>query len=110
MEKTEKLFYSMGEVSEMLELNPSAIRYYIKEFNLKIDRNKKGNLIFRQKDIDKIKQILVLTKESGYTLSGAKEKLKSKIDKGLSPDEALTLKNKLREIRKKLEQIKRNFE
>jgi DNA-binding transcriptional MerR regulator len=107
VEKTEKIFYSIGEVSEMLELNPSAIRYYIKEFNLKIDRNKKGNLVFRQKDVDKIKQIVVLTKENGYTLSGAKEKLKSKKDKGLTSEEIQNLKNKLLEIRNKLEQLKK---
>lgn len=109
MEKTEKLFYSIGEVSEMLDLNPSAIRYYIKEFHLKVDRNKKGNLMFRQKDIDKIKQILVLTKESGYTLSDAKEKLKSKKDKGLTAEEIQNLKNKLLEIRNKLEQLKKDL-
>jgi len=109
MEKTEKLFYSIGEVSEMLELNPSAIRYYIKEFNLKIDRNKKGNMMFRQKDIDKIKQILVLTKESGYTLSGAKEKLKSKKEKGMTTEEIQSLKIKLMEIRNKLEQLKKEL-
>jgi DNA-binding transcriptional MerR regulator len=109
MEKTEKLFYSIGEVSEMLELNPSAIRYYIKEFHLKVERNKKGNLMFRQKDIDKIKQILVLTKESGYTLSGAKEQLKSKKNKSLSKEEIQNLKSKLMEIRNKLEQIKKSL-
>lgn len=105
MEKTEKLFYSIGEVSEMLELNPSAIRYYIKEFNLKILRNKKGNLIFRQKDIDKIKQIIILTKEKGYTLNGAKEMLKSNKEKILSSEEAHYLKNKLLGIKSKLEQL-----
>lgn len=93
----------------MLDLNPSAIRYYIKEFHLKVDRNKKGNLMFRQKDIDKIKQILVLTKESGYTLSGAKEKLKSKKDKGLTSEEIQSLKSKLLEIRNKLEQLKKDI-
>lgn len=93
----------------MLQLNPSAIRYYIKEFNLKIERNKKGNLLFREKDINKIKQIIVLTKENGYTLNGAKEILKFKKTKGLSAEEAVVLKTKLLEIKEKLEQLKKEI-
>ncbi|MCX8080813.1 MAG: MerR family transcriptional regulator [Bacteroidia bacterium] len=106
MEKTEKLFYSIGEVSDMLGVNQSAIRYYIKEFHLKVDRNSKGNHIFREKDIEKLKEIITLTKEHGYTLSGAKEQLKSKNKKEFNKEE---LKSKLLEIKSKLEQIKREL-
>lgn len=109
MEKTEKLFYSIGEVSEMLELNPSAIRYYIKEFNLKIDKNKKGNHLFRDKDIQKLKQIVQLIKEEGYTLNGAKEHLKQNNKINFSEEKSAILKSKLLSIREKLEQLKKEL-
>ena len=53
-----KLYYSMGEVSEMFEVNPSMIRFYEKEFDiLQPKKNAKGNRLFRPEDIDNLKVI-----------------------------------------------------
>ena len=52
-EETQKLYYSITEVSEMFELNASTLRFWEKEFDvLKPTKNKKGNRLFTQKDID----------------------------------------------------------
>jgi DNA-binding transcriptional MerR regulator len=72
-----KMYYSIGEVAEIFEVNQSLIRYWEKEFDiLKPKKNQKGNRQFTRQDIDNLRIIYHLVKERGYTLSGAKEKLK----------------------------------
>ena len=78
MEKsTTKLYYSIGEVSKMFDVNTSLIRFWEKEFSvLKPKKNKKGNRLFTQKDLDYLHLIHHLVKERGFTLEGAKKQLK----------------------------------
>jgi DNA-binding transcriptional MerR regulator len=77
-EETQKLFYTIGEVSEMFELNASTLRFWEKEFDfLRPSKNKKGNRTFTQKDIDNIARIVDLVKQKGFTIQGAKEQLKA---------------------------------
>jgi len=75
--KVEKLYYTIGEVAKMFEVNTSLIRYWEKEFDIiKPKKNKKGNRLFTQKDIDNFHIIYHLVKEKGMTLKGAKKKMK----------------------------------
>jgi len=79
--KVEKLYYSIGEVSEMFHVNSSLIRFWEKEFDIiKPKKNKKGNRFFTQQDIDSIRLIYHLVKEKRLTLSGARKKLKENRD------------------------------
>lgn len=72
-----KRYYSMGEVTEMFQVNASLLRYYDKEFEiLKPKKNKKGNRLFTNEDVDNLKIIFNLIKEKGYTIQGAKDYLK----------------------------------
>ncbi len=75
--KVEKLYYTIGEVAKMFDVNTSLIRYWEKEFDIiKPKKNKKGNRLFTQKDIDNFHIIFHLVKEKGMTLKGAKKKMK----------------------------------
>ena len=75
--KIEKIYYSIGEVAELFEVNPSLIRFWENEFDfLSPQKNKKGNRLFTKEDINKIRIIYHLVKEKGYTLQGAREKIK----------------------------------
>ena len=66
----EKLWFRIGEVSEMFGVNQSLIRYYEGEFDiLKPHKNKKGNRLFTKEDIDNLRLIFHLVKERGMTLS-----------------------------------------
>ena len=79
--KVEKLYYSIGEVAEMLEVPVSTIRFWENEFDiLKPMKNKKGNRLFTPADIKNLKILHHLVKEEGMTLSGAKKKLSEKWD------------------------------
>ncbi len=75
--KIEKVFYSIGEVAEMFELQASTLRYWEQEFSvLKPKRNKKGTRYYTKKDIDNLRLIHHLVKERGLTIKGAKQKIK----------------------------------
>ena len=72
-----KLYYSIGEVAEMLEVNASLLRFWEKEFEvIKPKKNNKGNRIYTKDDLQNLRLIHYLVKERGFTLEGAKKKLK----------------------------------
>ena len=72
-----KLYYSISEVADMFKVNASLIRFWEKEFDIiKPARSKKGNRMFTKEDLDNFKLIFHLVKEKGFTLEGAKSKLK----------------------------------
>ena len=73
---TEKEFYSIREVADMLEVKPYILRYWEKEFAiLKPKRNRVGRRYYSRKDIDMIRSIKKILYEKGYTIAGAKKKL-----------------------------------
>ena len=72
-----KVYYSIGEVADMFNVNASLIRFWEKEFDIiKPKKNKKGNRLFTKQDVQNFHVIYHLVKERGYTLQGAKDKLK----------------------------------
>ena len=73
----EKRYYKIGEVAKAFSVNTSLIRFWEKEFDIiKPKKNKKGNRLFTPNDISNFKLIYNLVKERGFTLEGAKQKLK----------------------------------
>jgi DNA-binding transcriptional MerR regulator len=75
-----KMYYTMGEVSAMFDVNQSLIRYYEREFDiLQPKKNKKGNRYFTPEDVENLKIIFHLIRDKGYTLTGAKDHLKNNI-------------------------------
>ncbi len=102
--KSEKLFYTIGEVASMFDVNTSLIRYWENEFDIiKPKKNKKGNRLFTPKDINNLHLIWHLVKERGMTLNGAKKKLK---DNRLETEHNFELIKKLTEIKSLLTEIK----
>lgn len=75
-----KLYYSIGEVAKMYKVNASLIRFWEKEFDLiKPKKNKKGNRLFTPKDVENFNKIYELVKVKGFTLDGAKNELRNKL-------------------------------
>ena len=93
----EKLFYPIGDVAQIYGVNVSLIRFWEKEFDiLKPKKNKKGNRMFTKTDLENLEVIFHLVKERGFTLEGAKKKLKE--NKKDTIDNVSIIK-KLKEIR-----------
>ncbi len=77
----EKLYYSIGEVAKMFDVSNSLIRFWENEFDiLQPRKNRKGDRLFTKEDITNLRIIFHLVKEQGYTLDGAKKKLKDNKD------------------------------
>ena len=103
----EKLYYSIGEVAKILNVNVSLIRFWEKEFEiLKPKKNKKGNRMFTVKDYDNLKIIYHLVKERGFTLEGAKKKLKENKEDTTDNFEIIS---RLKEIRSFLVELKKGL-
>ena len=71
-----KLYYSITEVGEILDLKPHILRYWETEFPiLHPKKNRAGNRAYRKKDIDIALAIKSLLYDEGYTIEGARKKL-----------------------------------
>lgn len=106
--KVQKLYYSIGEVAKLFEVNTSLIRFWEKEFDiLKPKKNKKGNRLFTKDDLENLKKIFVLVKEKGFTLEGAKKELKEGNLEIVSaiPHSNQTLIDRLSELKAKLKSL-----
>ena len=96
----EKLFYSMGEVAEMFDVNASLIRHWESQFSiLRPKRNKKGNRLFSPEDVENLKMIYHLVKERGMTLPGARQRMKDNKEATLRNFEIVERLKSIREER-----------
>lgn len=102
-----KIYYSMGEVSEMFDVRPSLLRYWEQEFDIiKPHRNKKGNRLYTPKDVDNIRMIYHLVKEKNMKLEAARKHLKNNKDEATRDAEIV---ERLMGIRAMLMQIKQDL-
>ena len=102
----EKIFYTMGEVAEMFDVNTSLIRHWESQFSiLRPKRNKKGNRLFSPQDVEHLKMIYHLVKECGMTLEGAKKALR-KGDAVTSVGRDTELMERLQRIRSLLVEVR----
>ncbi|MBE9468314.1 MAG: MerR family transcriptional regulator [Bacteroidetes bacterium] len=105
--KIEKLYYSIGEVAKMFDVNTSLIRFWEKEFDvIKPKKNKKGNRLFTKPDIENFYLIFHLVKDRGMTLKGAKKKLKENKEDTINNFEVI---HSLQKIKEMLLEIKENL-
>lgn len=101
----EKIYYSMGEVAEMFDVNQSLLRHWESKFDcLRPHKNKRGNRMFSAEDIEKLKQIYHLVKERGMTLEGARKVMRGAAGKELARDTKLL--ERLQRIRAALVEVR----
>lgn len=112
-----KLYYKIGEVCGLLEVEPHVLRYWESEFpGLKPPKNKAGQRTYRPRDIELLLRIRRLLYEEGYTIAGARKQLAAARAEGVAepepegkpPDPAKTRKapsQQLRKVRHELENI-----
>lgn len=105
--KKGKIYYSMGEVAEMFDVNPSLLRYWEQEFDiLKPHRNKKGNRLFTPKDVDNIRIIYHLLKERNMKIEVARKHIR---DYRKEVDRDAEITERLMNIRAILLEIKQDL-
>lgn len=103
----EKLYWTIGEVAELLGETVPLVRSWTKEFPafVKPVRNAKGNRLFTADDIDALRQIHYLVRVKGLTLKGAGRQMQA--DRA-SVDRLAKVLERLKNIRNRLEEIKKN--
>ena len=100
----DKRYYKIGEVAKAFGVNTSLIRFWENEFDiLKPKKNNKWNRLFTQEDLKNLQLIYFLVKEKGFTLEGAKNKLKEKPGELVSNHSIIS---RLESIKNELVQIK----
>lgn len=102
----DKLYYSIGEVAEMIGENPSLVRYWSNEFSsfLKLHRSSRGDRRYTKEDVELIRQIHFLVNKKGMTLDGVAKALKG--DRK-SIERQTKVLGSLRNIREQLEEVKK---
>lgn len=118
MQVIDKFYYTIGEVSEILNTPASQLRFWSGEFDLKIRKNRKGDRLFQKEDMEMLRQIRYLLKVEGYTIEGAKKHLK--LNKNIEVKEEIAnvsdkmpdlslIKAELVSLKKSLEEIRDNM-
>jgi DNA-binding transcriptional MerR regulator len=107
---SEKLYYSMGEVTEMFDVEASLIRYWCSQFScLRPKRNAKGNRMFSPQDIERLKRIHHLLKEKKMTIEGAQKAMRKRNIEAEKNDSDITLLEQLQSLRAMLVDMRNNM-
>jgi DNA-binding transcriptional MerR regulator len=98
----DKLFFKIGEVSELTETEPYVLRYWESEFSpLLPAKNRSGQRIYKKSDIEMIQRIKHLLYEEGFTIAGAKKRLAEEMHASFEQR-----KSKREEIRDRLDVLR----
>jgi DNA-binding transcriptional MerR regulator len=85
----EKIYFRIGEVSELAELPTYVLRFWETEFSqLKPTKSSTGQRMYRRKDVEYVMQIRKLLYEDGFTIAGAREKLREEMRSNRSQKQA----------------------
>jgi DNA-binding transcriptional MerR regulator len=72
----DKLFFKIGEVCKIVDIEPFVLRFWETEFpNLAPQKSKSGQRVYKRKDIEMVLRIKELLYERGYTIAGARKQL-----------------------------------
>ena len=106
----DKFFYKIGEVAQLIEVEPYVLRYWETEFNIKLSKSKNKQRLYQKKDIETVQKIKKLLYEERYTIEGAKKKLKERRKNKDQGDLQLKLDLKDTVTPQKLKEIKEEIE
>ncbi len=107
-DEIEKLYYSIGEVSDKVGQEAHVLRYWEQEFNVLSPRkNRAGRRVYTKDDIETVERIRYLLKDEKYTIEGARQAI-ARDERGAEVQEEIeddlkTLRSFLVELRDQLE-------
>jgi DNA-binding transcriptional MerR regulator len=71
----DKLFFRIGEVAELVGVEPHVLRYWETEFKLRPQRSSAGQRLYRRQELARFLKVRQLLHEEGYTIAGARKAL-----------------------------------
>lgn len=104
----EKIYWTIGEVAQELGVANSSIRFWEKEFGtISPRRTSRGDRLYTRAQIEQLRTIQHLVKDEGFTINGAKEKLKRGAPEQDAPAvDAEAVRERLLEVRRKLVELR----
>ena len=98
-----KLYYRIGEVSDIVGVEPHVLRYWETEFrSIRPQKSRKGQRIYSRKDVEKLLTVKDLLYTHGFTIAGARKKLREGGAEPTAPvveEKRVTARTRLLEIR-----------
>ena len=101
-----KLYYRIGEVANIVGVEPHVLRYWETEFRtIRPQKSRKGQRIYSRRDVEKLLRVKDLLYVQGFTIAGARKRLREKGVEPPSPGDpnqraAATLREALTELRR----------
>ena len=81
-----KLYYRIGEVAEIVGVEPHVLRYWETEFrSIRPQKSRKGQRIYSRRDVEKLLKVKDLLYTHGFTIAGARKRLR---ESGIEPQAA----------------------
>jgi DNA-binding transcriptional MerR regulator len=72
----EKLYFRIGEVAELVGVEPHVLRYWEREFRtIRPTKSAKGQRVYSRRDVENLMRVRELLYKEGFTIAGAKKKL-----------------------------------
>lgn len=103
-----KLYYSISEVSRITGLEQHVLRYWESQFeSLRPSKNRAGNRIYTNKDINLIFEIKHLVRDEGFTIEGAKKVLSARSTQQESKEDGVKQTAVVENNQPNLEEIKK---
>lgn len=98
----EKNYYTIGETATKFKVRTSHIRFWTVQFGMKVRTTRKGDRLYTPENIEQLKVIHHLVKEQGFTIAGAKAKLKELKNVNLEDLQKNTIIGSLKALRETL--------
>jgi DNA-binding transcriptional MerR regulator len=107
----DKLFFRIGEVSELVGVEPHVLRYWESEFKMRPQRSESGQRMYQRKDIAKFLRIRHLLHQEGFTIAGARKALSGSAEAAPSVDTAQIAEaaQRLAAVRDRIRQARDRF-
>lgn len=110
----DKLYFKIGEVASLLEIKPYVLRYWESEFTaIKPAKTRSKHRMYRQRDIDVLREIKRLLYEERLTIEGAKKRLKTKTrsakPKAVGSNREAKLRAALNQVKREIESLHRKL-
>ena len=114
----EKIFYKIGEVSQILGVKPHVLRYWESQFEaVRPRKTRSGQRLYRRQDVALLETVRNLLHEQGFTIAGARRKLagesngtEEKQQTGPSTDKEAALGQELERRKKVIEELRQQVE
>jgi len=111
-EVPDKLYFKIGEVASLLGVKPYVLRYWESEFSvIRPAKTRSKHRMYRQRDIEVVREIKRLLYEERLTIEGAKKRLKANVrsrkPKASASNRDARLRSALNRVKKEIESLRR---